>query len=351
MKFYGELLVFVLLLITNLRVFFVSHVRRDPLVMLAPFTFVVAILQIAAWGIDIFTTLGLLIALFVLLSNFHALFRYIEYLYVDHYSPLMKTWAVFTILITLVAIAGIIFFKPVEIRNIDLGVKETKTFYKGSFRSGFENAGPFNSKNLTIYKFEPDEEAGTEKTISDDLVILFMPDKRGDTEHYRPYLQRLAAKGAVVYSADFFSEDCKWLHSVADAKILRRLVMVTHSYLNNQWFMSQREYYTYNCSMEYEVLLGTLPPAKFFLVTDVMADTAASDLYKKNPEMIAGTFALDSVSDYKTAGYGFVEQTDPVLAMALGLSTNRSSALPELTAEKTLDCLNLITKEVKNDAE
>ena len=54
-----------LLFITNLRVFFVHHVRRDPLVVLAPFTFIVAILQILAWGIDVFTVLGLLIALFV----------------------------------------------------------------------------------------------------------------------------------------------------------------------------------------------------------------------------------------------------------------------------------------------
>ena len=60
MKFYGELLVFVLLFITNLRVFFVHHVRRDPLVVLAPFTFIVAIFQILAWGIDVFTVLGLL---------------------------------------------------------------------------------------------------------------------------------------------------------------------------------------------------------------------------------------------------------------------------------------------------
>lgn len=349
MKFYGELLVFVLLLLTNLRVFFVNHVRRDPLVVLAPFTFVVAILQIFAWGIDIFTTLGLLIALFVLLSNFHAIFRYIEYLYVDHYSPLMKVWAVFTIMITIVAMAGTVYFKPVEARNVDLGIKETKTFYKGNFRTGFDKAGPFDSKDLTIYKFEPDEEAGTEKSVSDNLVILFMPDKRADTEYYRPYLQQLAVKGATVYSADFFADDCKWLHSFGDVKILRRLVMVVHSYLNNQWFMSQREYYTFNISKEYEVLLSLMQPT--LLVTDVMANTAASDLIKKNPGTFAGTFALDSIAEYKTAGYGCVEQTDPLLAMALGVPGDRTFAVPKLMAEKTLSYLNDITKEVENDAE
>lgn len=349
MKFYGELLVFVLLFITNFRVFFVNHVRRDPLVVLAPFTFVVAILQIFAWGIDAFTALGVIIALFVLLSNFHAIFRYIEYLYVDHYSPLMKVWAVFTIIITLFAMAGTIYFKPLEARNIDLGITETKIFYKGSFRGGFEKANPFDSKDLTIYKYEG--EASSELP-----PILFMPDKRADTASYRPYLQQLAAKGATVYSADFFADDGKWLHSAGDIKILRRLVMIVHSYLNNQWFMSQREYYTYNISKEYEVLLKLINedlssqsstenigsqsasgnPPKLFLITDVMGNTAAADLFKKDPQNIAGTFALDSIEEYKTAGYGFVEYTDPLLALALGRSKASSFELAEDMAEKTL---------------
>ena len=140
MKFYGELLVFVLLFITNLRVFFVHHVRRDPLVVLAPFTFIVAIFQILAWGIDAFTVLGLLIALFVLLSNFHAIFRYMERLFVDHYSALMKAWAVFTIMISAMALAATIYFAPVELNTRKLGITEKEIHYKGSFRSGFEEA-------------------------------------------------------------------------------------------------------------------------------------------------------------------------------------------------------------------
>ena len=114
MKFYGELLVFALLFITNLRVFFVEHVRRDPLVILAPFTFIIAILQILAWGIDLFTVLGLFIALLVLLSNFHAIFRYSERLYIDHYSPLMKAWAILTIAVSAVAMAATVYFAQVE---------------------------------------------------------------------------------------------------------------------------------------------------------------------------------------------------------------------------------------------
>ena len=339
MKFYGELLVFVLLFITNLRVFFVHHVRRDPLVVLAPFTFIVAIFQILAWGIDAFTTLGLLIALFVLLSNFHAIFRYMERLFVDHYSALMKAWAVFTIMISAVALAATIYFAPVELNTRKLGITEKEIHYKGSFRSGFEEAGPFSQKAMTLYEFAP------EKERYQDLIVLLAPDKRGDTDNYRPYLQQLAANGITVYSADFYADDGQWLHSIGDKRILRRLVMVFQSMTNNMKFTSQKEYYSYNISQEYSVLIPLLQERcgskkKFLLITDFMADIAADDFEKKNPEQIAGVLKLSNIEEYKSAGYGCIEQTDPLLAMAQGLKRDKTLKTPKLLAAKTVEVLN-----------
>ena len=339
MKFYGELLVFVLLFITNLRVFFVHHVRRDPLVVLAPFTFIVAIFQILAWGIDAFTTLGLLIALFVLLSNFHAIFRYMERLFVDHYSALMKAWAVFTIMISALALAATIYFAPVELNTRKLGITEKEIHYKGSFRSGFEEAGPFSQKAMTLYEFAP------EKERYQDLIVLLAPDKRGDTDNYRPYLQQLAANGITVYSADFYADDGQWLHSIGDKRILRRLVMVFQSMTNNMKFTSQKEYYSYNISQEYSVLIPLLQERcgskkKFLLITDFMADIAADDFEKKNPDLVAAVLKLTDMEGYKTSGYGCIEQTDPLLAMAMGLQRDSSLKTPKLLAEKTIEVFN-----------
>ena len=342
MKFYGELLVFVLLFITNLRVFFVQHVRRDPLVVLAPFTFIVAIFQILAWGIDAFTTLGLLIALFVLLSNFHAIFRYIERLYIDHYSPLMKAWAFFTIMISAVALAATIYFAPVESNARSLKISKTQTYYNGSFRSGFEEARAFSTKSLSVWEFAP-ETAG--ESDFQDLIVLLSPDKRGDTVNYIPYLEQLALRGLTAYSADFFAEDGQWLHSYGDKKTLRRLVMVIQSVLNRQTFEAQREYYSYNVSQEYEVLVPLLRQRfgndkKILLVTDFMADIAAEDFAKKNPDLIAGVFKLSDIEEYKSSGYGCIEQTDPLLAMVLGLRRDKSLSVPNLMASKTVEVLN-----------
>ena len=355
MKFYGELLVFVLLFITNLRVFFVQHVRRDPLVVLAPFTFIVAILQILAWGIDIFTVLGLLIALFVLLSNFHAIFRYMERLYVDHYSGLMKVWAVFTIMISAIALAGTIYFAPIEQNSRSMGVAEKITHYKGSFRTGFEEAGPFDTKTMTLYEFSPDESQklkDSETPAEDEnLIILLTPDKRGDTEHYKPYLQELAARGVTICSADFFADDGQWLHSFADRRSLRRLVMVIQSRVNLKAFEAQREYYSYNVSQEYDVLIPMLrerygADKKILLISDFMADIAADDFMKKNPELVAGVLKLSSINTYKSAGYGCIEQTDPLLALSMGLSRDLSRATPKMLADKTEEML----KQVQHDS-
>lgn len=344
MKFYGELLVFVLLFITNLRVFFVHHVRRDPLVVLAPFTFIVAIFQILAWGIDAFTTLGLLIALFVLLSNFHAIFRYIERLYVDHYSALMKVWAVFTIMISAVALAATIYFAPVESNARTLKISKTQSFYKGSFRSGFEEARPFDSKALTLWEYGPEKNENSIH-VSQNVIVLLTPDKRCDTVNYVPYLEQLALSGVQIFSADFYADDGRWLHSIGDKKVLRRLVMVIQSMLNRQKFEAQREYYSYNVSQEYEVLIPLLrgrygADKKILLITDFMADIAADDFAKKNPDLIAGVLKLNNIEEYKTSGYGCIEQTDPLLAMALGLRRDKSLATPKLLAAKTVEVLN-----------
>ena len=348
MKFYGELLVLVLLLITNLRVFFVNHVRRDPLVVMAPFSCTIAILQILSWGIDVFTAIAFIISVFVLLSNFHAMFRYSERLYVDHYSPLMKVWAVFTIAISLITIVAMVYFAPVEIHSRKNGITETQLRYKGGFKTGFEKANSFSTSDIIVYEFK-NADIPDQLPVPQKGVVLFIPDKRGETINYKPYLQLLTKEGYTVYSADFYADDCKWMHSIEDMKILRRFAMTLHSLSNNQWFMAQREFYTYNISLELAVLKEILyeqydEDLKYYLVSDVMGNTAIEDFIRNNPKTVKGSFFLDTIQDYKTAGYGCVEQTDPLVATALGLSRDSQFTTPNLLVKETLKAFEVMDK-------
>ena len=351
MKFHGELLIFVMLLVTNLRVFFVRQVRRDPLVVLAPFTFILSILQILAWGIDIFSAFAFFLALLVLLSNFHAIFRYMESLYIDHYSALMKVWAVCTVSLSVLSIVVLIIFAPDEAKSNKIGVQENIYRMEGSFRSGFKEAGSFKLADAYIYEFSilPSIKENTQTENSENnasSIILFFPDKRGDTVNYKPYLQQLALKGCFVYSADFYSNDCKWLHSFGDNKIFRRTIMLIQSFVRPAFFDSQREYYSYNIKLEAEEMLKYLE-SKFAdenlsctMICDSMGHSALIELQKQYPDLVKNVIFLDEIPEYKTAGYGMIEQTNPLLLTSLGMEKDSSRNISDILAEKTMEIIN-----------
>lgn len=328
MKFYGELLIIIILLLANGRILFLKKAKKDSLVILSPLGVLLSILQIFNWGLDAITFLTLFLSILVLLSNFHALFRYSERLYIDHYSILMKVWAGITILLALVLMAGTIFFVPVEYSNKDLDVEERLLRYEGSFRSGFEEASIIHSANIFVTECKP---VGKEASKTKDVVIL-IPDKRADTYYYRPYIQYLAREGFTVLSADFFCKDCKWRHSVGDLKICRRIAMLVDWFLNNERFWRQKEFYTYNCIQELNQM-GNLvtelygPNTKLFIVTDVMATDAAMDYQEKNPERVMAVYDLQSIPQYKTAGLGIITQTDILTAMLLGQERDKEGQL------------------------
>ncbi|MBO4532885.1 MAG: hypothetical protein J5726_04220 [Treponema sp.] len=319
MKFYGELLIIFILLIANGRILIIKNAKKDSLVVLSPLGFVLSVIQIFNWGLDAITFLTLLLSVLVLLSNFHALFRYSERLYIDHYSILMKVWAGITIIFALALIGGTIFFAPVEYSSTELGVQEKLMRYEGSFRSGFEDASIINSANLFVTEFTPQNK----QTIETKDVVLFIPDKRADTYYYRPYLQYLAREGFTVLSADFFCKDCRWRHSIGDLKICRRTAMLIDWFMNNDKFWMQKEFYTYNSLLELEEL-GKLvnelygEKTRLFIVTDVMATDAAINYQEKNPERVMAVFDLQTIPEYKTPGLGIIRQTDLITALALG---------------------------------
>jgi hypothetical protein len=336
MKFYGELLIIVILLLANGRILFLKNAKKDSLVILSPLGVLLSIIQIFNWGVDAVTFLTLFLSILVLLSNFHALFRYSERLYIDHYSILMKVWASITIIFALVLMAGTIFFVPVEYSNKELGVQERLLRYEGSFRSGFEEASIIHSANIFVTECKP---VGKEDSKTKDVVLL-IPDKRADTYYYRPYIQYLAREGFTVLSADFFCKDCRWRHSVGDLKICRRTAMLIDWFLNNERFWRQKEFYTYNCLQEINELgkfVGELygPDTRLFIVTDVMATDAAMDYQEKNPERVMAVYDLQSIPQYKTAGLGIISQTDILNAMILGQERDKNGDITKQMVMET----------------
>jgi len=369
MKTIGELLLIILLLITNGRIFFIKHPKHDSLVILAPICLTLSILQFFAWGFEVTTIGTFILAFFVFLSNFHAMFRYSEKLYIDHYSPLMYFWSILTVLLCGLFLAGTIFFIPLELRNNKIGVVQTKTTYKGGFRAGFVQSDFAFNPELTIHKFEKapepsplfkedneaqtDETEITEETIEPEIkkIVIFFPDKTADTFYYKTYLQLLAQSGITVYSGDFYAKDCRWMHSITDSKLLRRTVMSLEKLFSPQKFSQQKEFYNYNISLECKEMINLVHAeemnsqiSQYYLVGDEMSSNALKDFYysqknsfeAKNPDArLGGYFLINNIDAYKTPGFGCITQTDPLLATLLKVERDYSLSDTQQMVQET----------------
>lgn len=339
MKLAGDILILIFLIITNGRVFSLKKSRTDSLVMLAPLSFLLSSLMLFAFSVDIFSILIWLLSLLVLLTNFHALFRISSKLVIDRYSGLMKGWAVFTLAFSSAILLGLIFFRPVYVSSSKLGVTETKKNFSGSFASDFSETETFTICNAYFTEFSTCPEITYRSN-----VVIFMPDKRGDTEAYKPFLQKLSKAGFTVCTCDFYTKDGKWIHSIEDSRMLRSFGLRLRSLVNRQDYLSRREYFTFNFSKELEALLKILKTrygedCRYFIATDNLGITAANDIAQKYSDLITGTFDISTVPEYKTAGYGFVEQTDPLTALLLGQKRDKNFTAVNACVEKTSESI------------
>ena len=234
-------------------------------------------------------------------------------------------------------IVVIILFFPGHLSDKKLNVEETKYYYEGSFRNGFSEKTLFGKTNVIITEY-------TKVETDTQNVILLIPDKRGDTQAYTEYLQLLAQEGNRVFSADFFTEDAKYLDTPGETRYTRQFLFVLYQLLGRTDFYSQKEKLAFNVTQEIEGVLDILEKdfeitGPVFLVTDEMSAPACS-LYKmKNRQKISGSFNLASASAYQTPGYGFITFNNPLVAKLLGYSVDRSKSQLEDTVAETINTM------------
>lgn len=345
MKLAGDILILIMMILSNGRVLVIRKPHLDPLVMLAPLSFLLASLSLFAFSVDIFSIAIFIISILVLLSNFHALFRYGSRLVVDRYSVLMKTWAFITTILATGTLITLIIFSPVTVMDRTCNVQETQHLYSGSFASGFTPTERFSTANVFFTEFSLKENANSEETeISKDTskdILLFLSDKRGDTVSYKPYLHKLTEKGYTVCSLDFYAKDMKWIHSIEDSRMMRKFGLIVRCLLNPKKYESQKEFYTFNYSKELNSCLKLVldyygKDSRIILITDGMAYTAGKDTASMHSDIIKKVFDISTVSEYKTSGYGFIEQTDPLLAFIQGYKKDTNQTAATACAEATV---------------
>lgn len=326
----AHILIYLMVGFSCARVFFIREARIDSFAVLPLLSFLVSIVTFAIWGLNTWTILGMILAFVCLMTNLRSIYRLVARLYVDHYNPLFVAFSVVQLLVAVAALAGVFYFRPVKFDDKvieDLRLTEQHIEYKRTNYVIFES-----SKN----KGEPKK------------VILFIPTATSSIEDYQSYFSFMVSKGWTVISSEFYagklrssSEKGFFENNFCNIKLIRNSLAIL------MWVVD-RDGFEKLCSrfcpvvaenyvkMYYDAadILGI--GSEFYVVTDGLKEDAAVMLNEKLEDKVKGFFALESVEEYKTSGFGFIEQTDVLIATRFNVKRDKTYAVPKLAAEKTI---------------
>ena len=333
--FLGQSLTLLILLVINSRVLYLHHVKRDSIVMLAPLGLVLSLLLVLAWGINYFNLVIIALALFTIIINIRAMLRYSEKLFLDIYSLMMKIGSITLTVIIIALFLFSIITHPVNQNNKKLNIEINTERLEGNFRTGFSKQKAFSKANIILTEISPLGEKLSNH------VILFIPDVRGDSAAYMPFLKLLASNSFTVLTADFYTNDCNWFTGIKNTRICRNFFIQDEYFNMNENFKKNQNDYIYNYYMETEQLVKTArerygKDCNFFLIGDSLSGRAVKQFAERNSSSISGSFNLEAISEYKAAGFGMVEQTDFITAKRLNLKRDKNCTTPNLLVTQTL---------------
>lgn len=305
--FAGGLLILLLQLPIVLRPLFFKKPRIDSIVMFLPFSLIIMGLYLFAFGARFFSIQLLILVLFVFFTNFRALLRFKNRLFVDGYSfPFCA--ASFLEFIAIIGMGIMLFlYCPVSDMELSLNFKSKpdlavqKTMYTGSaYRGMSERESIFDSLNAILYTYEP-ENADTSK------VILCIGGCCADASDYAPLLKKLMADGYTSLILDSNTDDIRFSNEFWDNSFLRSFMMrVIYKNDYERYKKLSDEFYNKRI-IEAQVLIDIAkkryPNSTFYLLTD---DFPAGLIESAFPEYTNIFLELD--------GCGLIALTKPLEA-------------------------------------
>lgn len=333
----AHILIYLMVGFSCARVFFIREARIDSFAVLPLLSFLVSIATFVIWGLNTWTMLGMFLAFVCLLTNLRSLYRLIARLYVDHYNPVFVAFSVIQLLVAVAALFGVFYFRPVK--------------YDDKVTDNFKLTEQHIEYKRTDYViFESARNKGEPKK-----VILFIPPASSSIEDYKSYFSFMVSKGWTVITAEFYAGKLRssnekgfFENNFYNTKLIRNSLAVL------MWLINRPEFERLSASyssvmaenyvkMYYDAadILGI--GSGFYVVTDGLKKEAADVLSDRLEEKVKAFFALENVGEYKTSGFGFIEQTDVLIASRFNVKRDKTYAVPKLCAEKTAEAFESLS--------
>ena len=321
----SQILILVLLFVTNIRFFFITNAKDDSLSVLPTIALIASIVSICIFGVSEFQIILFLLTFFTFIWNFRALLRLMSNLVIDRYGIAFKLISSVNLIFTVFVAFLFVYFRPAKLSEKKLNVKTEKTYFTGNFKEGFKEQKQFKVQNLVLQKKYCEERLSSTRKI-----VLFIPPKTAPIDFYSHTINRLAHDGYEVYSAEFFTNDIKWFKGIKNLRPYRHFEFRRLKYKD---FETYKKIYSYNKKIfmqEYEALITLSMPGEndfVLLLGDEDLCNSMKTVRQEN-NLVDYTFDLSKLSaSYKTKGYGPVENTYPLLAYLLKIETDRTCYL------------------------
>lgn len=339
----SQCLIFTLLALSCLRVFFISEARIDSLAVLPAISVVAGLISFLLWGLSFFTVIAAILAIIVFFTNLRSLYRLVERLFVDHYNFKFTFFSILELICAVVALVFLVIFRPVRIDSSTyekMGITEKNYVLKGSIKKGFEiNENFFKIKNGSLSVFRP-KEGGKG-------IVIFAHSDLSSVHDYSPYISFLSKNGYTVLASDFNTMDFKFFNNFKDFYLLKKNWAIMQKIFGTGTKIEElseeaKKFYP----DKYEITANFAKKMygsgiKFYVVTDNAGDETMAEIRRRLGENALGYFDLKSVSEFTTNDYGFIEQTNPLLAFNFGLKRDKTFFIPRYCASKTTEKFSL----------
>ncbi len=396
--FLAQVLILILLFSSGIRVLFIKNPRVDAFAVIPVFAFLISLLLIPIWGITVQNLVIIVLSALFFLTNVRALFRVSSNLIVDNYTLAFIIANFIELLLLIATIAFVVLSSPVRCKLKDFGTQKEKVYLTGTLAAGIRKGNFFEGDAFSgiLYIYKPLQEiSATEKpaasaessnstasasgtanaasiasapvstapsvpviqepaqeNTSERPIIVFAGTSVGTVEQYEPYILFLSKNGFTVCAADLYTRDMHIYEGASNRRFARRIRTLYNYVQDKTEFEATKKKELLLSRQKYERLTELVldlfgESQTVYYITDGVSFDTINAVIEAFPKNAVGFYSLNRIPEYKTQGFGFIQQTDILLAKYFSMKRDSSFFIPRYVANKTKDDILLLLAKIQ----
>ncbi len=318
----ADLLVLSILFIGNARFLLIKKSKKDSLSVVPFFALFFSLVNVFVFTLSFENFLISILAFWSSLWNIRAVYRAFTDSIFDRYGLRLSLICALNTILTVLLIVCTIYFRPMDIEKTKLPIRQETILYSGNFQEGYlkiEKPFSFTSLSLSVYSPKSSSQGGRK-------IVLFVPPETTTPKTYAAFFQKLAFEGFYVYSAELYPElSFKFLKHPLKTRFFRHFIAIKNCFFNRVEY--EKKIDTDALKETFWALLSLSSPHPqdtVFLVTEDDFFSFMPEVKQLSFGVVKGSYDLSYIEEYKTKGFGPLENTDPFLGVFMGVSPDLS---------------------------